>query len=93
MGKTINLAEKYSDKVQERFYMDSITQSSFSKDLDMEFTGVKTVKVTEVDVAPMNDYNRSGLSRYGTPQELTDVVQEFVMTQDKSFTRSEEHYV
>ena len=86
MGKTINLAEKYSDKVQERFYMDSITQSSFSKDLDMEFTGVKTVKVTEVDVAPMNDYNRSGLSRYGTPQELTDVVQEFVMTQDKSFT-------
>lgn len=84
--KTINLAEKYSDKVQERFYLDSITQSSFSKDLDMEFTGVKTVRVSEVDVAPMNDYTRSGMSRYGTPQELTDVVQEFIMTQDKSFT-------
>ena len=45
MSKTINLAEKYSDKVQERFYQDSLTQSSFSKDLDMEFVGVRTVKV------------------------------------------------
>ena len=44
MSKTINLAEKYSDKVQERFYQDSLTQSSFSKDLDMEYVGVRTVK-------------------------------------------------
>ena len=86
MGNTINLAEKYAAAAQERFYRDSLTQSSFSKDLDMEFTGVRSVKVYEVDTAPLNDYVRSGTSRYGTPKELTDNLQEFLMTQDKSFT-------
>ena len=86
MGKTINLAEKYSSQVQERFYHDSITQGAFSKSLDMEFTGVKTVKVYDVAVAPLNDYTRSGSNRYGTPQELTDNIYEFVMKEDKGFT-------
>ena len=86
MGNTINLATKYASAAQERFYQDSFTQSSFSKDLDMEFTGVRTVKVYEVDTAPLNDYVRSGANRYGTPQELTDNLQEFIMTQDKAFT-------
>ena len=86
MGNTINLATKYASAAQERFYKDSITQSSFAKDLDMEFIGVRTVKVYEVDTAPLNDYTRSGANRYGTPQELTDNLQEFIMTQDKAFT-------
>lgn len=86
MGNTVNLATKYASAVQERFYKDSITQDSFSKDLDMEFTGVRTVKVYEVDTAPLNDYTRSGPNRYGTPRELTDNLQEFIMTQDKAFT-------
>lgn len=86
MGKTINLAEKYSSQVQERFYHESITQGAFSKNLDMEFTGVKTVKVYDVAVAPLNDYTRSGSNRYGTPQELTDNIYEFVMNMDKGFT-------
>ena len=88
MSKTINLAEKYSDKVQERFYQDSLTQSSFSKDLDMEFVGVRTVKVYDPDVAPLNDYTRSGSNRYGTPQELADNLYEFQMKQDKGTTWS-----
>ena len=86
MGKTINLAEKYSSQVQERFYHDSITQGAFSKSLDMEFTGVKTVKVYDTAVAQLNDYTRSGPNRYGTPQELTDNIYEFVMKEDKGFT-------
>jgi len=86
MSKTINLATKYSDKVQERFWTDSVTAGSFATDLDMEFTGVKTVRVFDVDTAPLGDYTRSGSSRYGTPAELTDNTQEFVMSQDKAFT-------
>lgn len=82
----INLATKYSSKVQERFYQESLTQDSFSKDLDTEFTGVKTVKVSEVGTSPMHDYTRSGSNRYGSPEELQDSVQEFVMTKDRSFT-------
>lgn len=86
MANTINLAEKYSKQVQERFYEDSYTQSSFATDLDAEFVGVKTVRVYEVDVAPMNDYTRNGTSRYGTPKELNDNVYEFQMKKDRSFT-------
>lgn len=82
----INLHTKYSNKVQERFYQESLTQSSFSKSLDMEFTGVKTVKVASIETVPMNDYTRTGTSRYGTPTDLQDTVQEFTMTQDRSFT-------
>lgn len=82
----INLAEKYSKQVQERFYQDSYTQSMFSKDLDMEFVGSKTVRVWEVDTFPMNDYTRSGMSRYGTPKELGDTMYEFQMKKDRSFT-------
>lgn len=86
MSQTINLAEKYSDKVQEKFYQESLTQSSFAKDLDMEFVGVKTVKVYEVHTAPLNDYVRFGSNRYGTPEELADSIYEFQMEQDKGFT-------
>lgn len=86
MGNTINLATKYASAAQERFYKDSVTQDSFSKDIDMEFTGVRTVRVYDIDTAPLNDYTRSGANRYGEPQELTDNLQEFIMTQDKSFT-------
>lgn len=82
----INLHEKYSKKVAERFYQESLTQSSFSKDLDMEFTGVKTVKISSIGISEMNDYERTGTSRYGTPTDLQDTLQEFVMTRDRSFT-------
>lgn len=82
----INLATKYSKQVQERFYQESLTQSSFSKDLDMEFTGVKSVKVYDIGTAPMNNYTRTGTNRYGNPAELEDNIQEFIMTQDRSFT-------
>lgn len=86
MGNTINLATKYAEAAQERFYRDSFTESSFSRDLDVAFTGVRTVRVYEIDTAPLGDYVRSGANRYGTPQELTDNLQEFLMTQDKAFT-------
>lgn len=82
----INLATKYSKKVAERFYQESLTESSFSKNLDAEFVGVKTVIVPSIDVVPMNDYTRSGANRYGTPTDLQDTKQEFTMTRDRSFT-------
>ena len=82
----INLHEKYSKKVQERFYQESLPNSGFSKSLDVEITGYKTVKASSIDTVPMNDYTRNGTSRYGTPNDLQDTIQEFVMTQDRSFT-------
>lgn len=82
----VNLATKYSKKVQERFYQESLTSNSFSKELDAEFTGVHGVTFYEVGTAEMNDYTRSGTSRYGTPAELSDTKKEYLMTKDRSFT-------
>ena len=86
MGNTINLATKYAAAAQERFYKDSFTQSSFSKDLDMEFTGVRTVRSTRWTPRPSTITPAAAPTRYGTPQELTDNLQEYIMTQDKAFT-------
>lgn len=80
----INYAEKYSAKVDERFTLGSLVNSIINKDYD--FTGVKTVKVYSIATAEMNDYARTGSSRYGTPTDLQDTVQELTMTQDRSFT-------
>lgn len=80
----INLAEKYSTKVDERFKLASFTNAIINRDYD--FTGVKTVKVYSIETVALGDYSREGANRYGTPKELGDAVQEMTMTQDKSFT-------
>jgi hypothetical protein len=82
----INLATKYSKHVQERFFQESLTSNSFSKDLDVEFNGVKGVTVYEIGIAQMNDYTRSGANRYGTPEELADTKKDYIMNKDRSFT-------
>lgn len=83
---TINLAEKYSQKVAERFSMSSITDAYAGKDYD--FSGVKSIKIYSVDVVTMNNYTRSGTDRFGALNELGDTVQEMAMTQDRAFTFS-----
>ena len=80
----INLATKYSDKIDEVVKQASITDVAINKDYD--FVGAQTVKVYSFGVAPMNDYQNSGANRYGTPSELEDSVQELTLSQKKSFT-------
>jgi hypothetical protein len=80
----INLTSKYSPKVAERFVKKSLTTGVANN--DYEFEGIKTLRVYSVDTVPLTDYNRSGTSRYGTPSELGDTMQEFTMTQDRAFT-------
>ena len=80
----INFASKYSDIVDERFRLASVTQSAVSD--NYSFDGVDTVNVYSIPTKPMNDYVMSGASRYGVPEELGDNVQTLIMTQDRSFT-------
>lgn len=82
----INLAEKYSTKVAERFSIGSRTDKYAGH--DYEFSGVKTIKVYSIDTVPTTDYTRSGTSRFGELTELGDTVQEMTLTQDKGFTFS-----
>ena len=58
MAGGINLATKYSDKVDERFYRES--QAMVALNNDYKFTGEKTVKVYSISIVPMNDHARSG---------------------------------
>ena len=81
---TVQLADKTHKKVDERFAFNSYTESMAGNAYDFE--GVKRIKIYNIDTAPLNDYTRSGTSRYGTPQELTDRQYELEMTQDKSAT-------
>ena len=86
MGATVNLASKYHDSLGKVFSHGSFLKGNTNEEL--QFTGVKTITVvTDVDVQE-NDYTRGGTGRYGKVEELGDTIQEFTMTQDKSFTFS-----
>lgn len=82
----INLADKYSQKVQERFSLSSKTDAAAGHDYD--FTGVKTIKIYSIDTVPTSNYTRSGTSRFGSLTELGDTTQELTLSQDKGFTFS-----
>lgn len=79
----VNEATKFSPKVDERFKQASFIRQVTNQDYD--WTGVKTVSVYSVDTADMNDYQRSGTNRYGTPEELGTDIQELPVEQDRSF--------
>ena len=82
----VNLAEKYSQKVAERFAIQSLTDAYAGK--DYEFNGVKTIKIYSVNTVAMTDYTRSGTARFGALEELGDTTQEMVLTKDRGFTFS-----
>ena len=79
----INLHEKYAKEIQTKFVRESLIAGRL--DNSYSFSGVKTVNITTPITVPMVDYTRSGANRYGTPEEMQDVVQELTLTQDKSF--------
>lgn len=79
----IYLHEKYASKIDKKFSLESISKGRFTGKVD--FTGVKTVRITTPQTVPLGDYKRSGTNRYGDPKEMQDTVQEMTLTQDKSF--------
>jgi hypothetical protein len=92
MGNTIHFPEKHRQKLMDGFRQKSETESLFSHDLDMEFSGVRTVHVTSIKTYDMQDYDRSKAvgsgSRYGDTVEVGDEVQTFEMTKDRSLSLS-----
>ena len=81
---TVNLASKYSTKVDEKFQRAS--QAALVTNNDYEFSGVRTVNVYSIPTVPMGNYRRDGANRYGTPGELGNSVQELTVKQDRSWT-------
>ena len=92
MGNVIHFDERYTAGLMESFNKASETDDMFSHDLDMQFSGVKTVHVTSLKTEKLQDYDRSKEvgtgSRYGRTKEVGNEVQTFTMTQDKSLSLS-----
>lgn len=80
----INLASKYSGRVAKAFSLRSFLNGRTSNAYD--FDGVRSIKVFTPITVDEVDYERSGTSRYGVPQDMQDTVQEMILTQDKSFS-------
>lgn len=79
-----NLAQKYSKTIDERFERES--QAVLALNSHYDFNGVDTVKVYSIPVVPMTDYTRSGLARYGSPDDLQRNVQTLKVKKDRAFT-------
>lgn len=91
---TINLATKYSPKVVDRFYLDSVVLGKTSKEYDWD--GVQSVKVWTINTYDPTDYNRPANdnaistfhARYGNTYEVADTIQTMTLTQDKAVSLS-----
>lgn len=80
----VNLAAKYSSKVDERFKLKSLTESAVHQDYEWE--GVNSIKVYSIPTVAMGTYSRTGLARYGTAAELDDTLATYTLTRDRAFT-------
>ena len=94
MPTTINLAEKYSPKVVEKFYLDSVVLGKTSKEYDWD--GVNSVKVWTIKTYAPTDYSKpsndtaitSAHARYGYTYEVADTIQTMTLAQDKAVSLS-----
>lgn len=80
----INYASKFTNQVEERFNLSSLSGGAVNNDFD--FVGVNAITTYSLPTVDMNDYNMSGLSRYGNPTELQDTTHTYIMGRDRSFT-------
>lgn len=79
----INLASKYLKEVDERWEKGS--QAALVLSNDYEFRGDRTCVCFSVPIAPLVNYSRSGIARYGTPSDLVRNIQTMTVSQDKGF--------
>lgn len=75
-----------AQKTLDAFTLASLTQGVAGDGWDWAAEKGKTIVLTSNGVAPMNDYNRSGVNRFGTPAEIDNDTQEIVCTRDRSFS-------
>ena len=91
---TINLATKYSKKIADRFYTDSVILGKTSNEYDWD--GSETIKVWTINTYAPTDYGKpandnaitGAHARYGSTYEVADTVQTMTLTQDKAVSLS-----
>lgn len=94
MSVTINLAEKYSKKIVDKFYTESVILGKTSKEYDWD--GVKSIKVWTITTYPTSAYGRPANNpastgthaRYGNTYEVEDTIQTMEIRQDRAVSLS-----
>lgn len=81
-----NLAATYAKQIDERFRLESVTQQIINNGIRLDFAGVNSVTIYNVDVPTEGNYVRAGTNRFGSLIELGNGKETFVLSQDKSFT-------
>lgn len=81
---SVNLASKYSSKLDQLFAKGSYTDAAVNQNYD--FDGVRTVNVYTVTTTPLVNYNREETGdRFGGNNEIQDTVASYTLTNDKAF--------
>jgi hypothetical protein len=80
---TVNLASKYSTKLDQRFTQGSVTDAWCGDQYDWD--GVNAIKVWTLGQAQINDYNASGANRYGSYHEVDDELNVYQLIKKRSF--------
>lgn len=80
----VNLAQKYSGKMDLVFSRGSYTENFVNK--DYEFDGVKTINVYTPTTVALSNYDRTATGdRFGGNNELQDTIATYTLENDKSF--------
>ena len=83
----INLASKYSEKLDERYKHGSYTDKWCGTNFNWE--GANSIKVWTILAGELNDYNpAAGANRFGTPSEVDDELNTYTLTKKRSFTKT-----
>lgn len=81
-----NYASATLDIIDERFYLDSLTDPVINKGIRLDFNGKNSVTIYNVNTVAESDYVRAGSNRFGALVELGDGQETFTLSQDKAFT-------
>lgn len=83
---SINLFEKFSPKLDERYKLASRTDVACGNDFEWE--GVNAIKVLTLMNPTLNDYVASGTNRFGNPTEVQDEAAVYALTKKRSFANT-----
>ena len=84
---SINLATKFSPKLDERYKVGSLTDVACGNDYDWE--GVNAITVWNLLTDPLNDYdNTASANRFGNPSEVQDESATYTLQKKRSFTKT-----
>jgi hypothetical protein len=83
---TINLANKYETKLDERFTAGSFTDKWCGNNYNWD--GVNSITIWTLLTDPLEDYNpAAAANRFGTPTEVSDEINTYTLQKKRSFSR------